>query len=138
MILIPIWMIVSLSLIGLSLGLYVVKHLYQQHMQKKMQDEVRNILCEYLPLEEFEAQTEARKTRTVISVTSGRDRGRAGSNRDRGVLRPSGSRSSSQFNDYTYSNTSSNTSPNKVENGLIPGGLTDSDVLEAHDVAVVV
>ena len=30
--------------------LYLGKLFYQQHMQRKLQDEVRNILCEYLPL----------------------------------------------------------------------------------------
>ena len=36
-----------------ALLLYIGKYFYQQHMQRKMQDEVRNILCEYLPLGEL-------------------------------------------------------------------------------------
>lgn len=53
----PVWAIVLVTIVGLLIALVIIRKILQRRAEKRMQDQVKSLLLEYMPMGSFEMET---------------------------------------------------------------------------------
>lgn len=63
----PPWLVVVISVIALALTLYGMKYVLQARAERRMQEQVRSILFEYMPANGVEMEAYTNDVRKTLS-----------------------------------------------------------------------